>query len=149
MVCLRKDHPLAAKATLQVSDLQDNLTIIYHPQRHPEARVSLLELLGNAGVTLEDYLCASHPTEVQTLAKEGHGIAFIREGTLLEEGLITRRLAGVDWTVDTAVIYGNARHQCFGRTETLIRRWCRSILAIPLQALLRSQISPQVQIASR
>jgi len=114
VVCLRKDHPLAAKATLQVSDLQDNLTIICHPQGHPETRVHLLELLGNAGVTLEDYSCASHPSEVQTLAKEGHGIALIREGTLLEEGLITRRLAGVDWTVDTAVIYGNARHQCVG-----------------------------------
>ena len=57
--------------------------------------------MGNAGVTFEDYSCASHPSEVQTLAKEGHRIALIREGTLLEEGLITLRLAGVDWTVDT------------------------------------------------
>jgi DNA-binding transcriptional LysR family regulator len=110
VVCLRKDHALAAKAALQVSDLQDNLSIIYHPQRHPDAHERLLEMLGDAGVTLEDYSCASHPSEMQTLVKEGHGLALIREGTLLEEGLITRRLTGVDWTVDTAVIYRKQHH---------------------------------------
>lgn len=110
VVCLRKDHPLAVKAVLQVSDLQNNLSIIYHPQRHPDAHVRLLELLSDAGITLEDYSCASHPSEMLTLVKEGHGLALIREGTLLEEGLITRRLVDVDWTVDSAVIYHRQRH---------------------------------------
>lgn len=109
VVCLRKDHPLAAKASFVVSDLQSNLTIIYHPQRHPDAHVRLLELLGNVGVTLQDCSCASHPSEIQTLVREGHGLALIREGTALEEGLMTRRLSGVDWTVDTAVIYHKQR----------------------------------------
>lgn len=95
---------------LKVSDLQDNLRVIYHPQRHPDAHDRLMELLGDAGVTLEDYSCASHPSEIQTLVKEGHGLALIREGTLLEESLATRRLSGVDWTVDTAVIYHKQRH---------------------------------------
>ena len=124
VVCLRRDHPLAAKAALQVSDLQGNLTIIYHPQRHPDAHDRLLELLGGAGVTLQEYSCASHPSEMQTLVKEGHGFALIREGTLLEEGLVTRRLVEVDWTVDTAVIY-HKQH----RPETvpiLVRRLKRS-----------------------
>jgi DNA-binding transcriptional LysR family regulator len=125
VACLRKDHPLAAKAALQVSDLQDNLTIIYHPQRHPDAHVRLLELLGDAGVTLEDYSCASHPSEMQTLVKEGHGLALIREGTLLEEGLITRRLSGVDWTVDTAVIYHKQRHP--KTVPILVRRLKRGV----------------------
>jgi DNA-binding transcriptional LysR family regulator len=110
VVCLRRDHPLASKAVLQVSDLQDNLRVIYHPQRHPDAHDRLMELLGDAGVTLEDCSCASHPSEIQTLVKEGHGLALIREGTLLEDGLMTRRLSGVDWTVDTAVIYHKQRH---------------------------------------
>lgn len=125
VVCLRKDHPLAAKAMLQVSDLQDNLTIIYHPQRHLDAHVRLLELLGDAGVTLEDYSCASHPSEMQTLVKEGHGLALIREGTLLEGGLITRRLVGVDWTVDTAVVYHKQRHP--KTVPILVRRLKRSL----------------------
>jgi DNA-binding transcriptional LysR family regulator len=125
VVCLRKDHVFAAKAALQVSDLQDNLSIIYHPQRHPDAHVRLLELLGDAGVTLQEYSCASHPSEMQTLVKEGHGLALIREGTLLEEGLITRRLAGVDWTVDTAVIYHKQRRP--KTVPILVRRLKRSV----------------------
>lgn len=110
VVCLRKDHPLTAKAALQPSDLKGNLTIIYHPQRHPDAHARLLELLADAGITLEDHSCASHPSEVQALVKEGHGLALIREGTQLEESLTTRRVVGVDWTVDTAVIYHKQRH---------------------------------------
>jgi DNA-binding transcriptional LysR family regulator len=110
VVCLRKDHPLAAKAALEASDLQGNLTVIYHPKRHPDAHARLVELLGDAGVTLGEFSCASHPSEMQNLVKEGHGLALIREGTSLEEGLITRRLSGVDWTVDTAVIYHKHFH---------------------------------------
>ena len=125
VVCLRKDHPLAGKAVFQVSDLQGNLTIVYHPQRHPEAHARLLELLGDAGVTLEDYSCASHPSEMQTLVKEGHGLALIREGALLEEGLITRHLAGVDWTVDTAVIYHKQRR---AKTVPILVRMLKRII---------------------
>jgi DNA-binding transcriptional LysR family regulator len=125
VVCLRKDYPLAAKPVLQVSDLQDNLKVVYHPQRHPDAHVRLLELLGDAGVTLEEYSCASHPSEMQTLVKEGHGLALIREGTSLEEDLITRRLSGVDWTVDTAVIYRKQRHP--KTVPILVRMLKRSI----------------------
>jgi DNA-binding transcriptional LysR family regulator len=110
VVCLCRDHPLAAKSVLQASDLQDNLAVIYHPHRHPDAHLRLLELLSDAGVALGDYSCASHPSEMQNLVKEGHGLALIREGTALEEGLVTRRLSGVNWTVDTAVIYHKQRH---------------------------------------
>jgi len=125
VVCLRKEHPLAVKAVLQVPDLQNNLKVVYHPQRHPDAHVRLLELLGAAGVTLEDYSCASHPSEMQTLVKEGHGLALVREGTLLEEGLITRRLVGVDWTVDTAVVYHKQHHP--KTVPILVRRLKRSL----------------------
>ena len=110
VVCLRKDNPLTSKAALLPSDLQDNLTILYHPQRHPDAHARLLELLSDVGVSIDEFSRASHPSEMQALVKEGHGLALIREGTLLEEGLTTRPILGVDWTVDTAVIYHKQRH---------------------------------------
>jgi hypothetical protein len=47
---------------------------------------------------------------MQTLVKGGHGFALIREGTNLDEELTTRPIAGVDWTVDTALIYHKVRH---------------------------------------
>jgi hypothetical protein len=47
---------------------------------------------------------------MQTLVKGGHGFALIREGTTLDEELLARPIAGVDWTVDTALIYHKLRH---------------------------------------
>jgi hypothetical protein len=47
---------------------------------------------------------------MQMLVKDGHGFTLIREGTALDDELTTRPIAGVDWTVDTAVIYHKQRH---------------------------------------
>jgi DNA-binding transcriptional LysR family regulator len=110
VVCLRRDDPLAAKASLSANNLQDNLAVLYHPQRHPDAHERLQELLREAGVQIEDSSFASHPSEIQALVKEGHGMALIREGTTLDEDLTTRPIAGVEWTVDTALIYHKERH---------------------------------------
>lgn len=126
VVCLRKDDPLAAKVAVQTSDLQHKLGIFYHPHRHPEAHARLLELLSNAGISVTEYSRASHPSEMQTLVKEGHGLALVREGILLEEGLTTRPILGVSWTIDTAVIYHKQHHP--KTVPILVRRLKRMIL---------------------
>jgi len=110
VVCLRKDHVLARKTTLQPADLESNLTVLYHPHRQPEAHARQLEQLNEVGIEIEEYSRASHPSELQMLVKEGHGFTLIREGTTLDEALTTRRVAGVHWTVDTAVIYHRHRY---------------------------------------
>jgi DNA-binding transcriptional LysR family regulator len=110
VVCLRRDSPLVQKAALQVSDLQENLTVLYHPLRHPEAHERLLELLHHAGLRIEEYSSASHPSEMQLLVKEGHGVTLVREGTPLDEQLTTRSILGVDWTVSTAIAFHRHRH---------------------------------------
>jgi DNA-binding transcriptional LysR family regulator len=69
VACLRRDNPLARKAALKTADLQDNLSVLYHPQRHPEAHERLLELLDDAGVRIEEYSRASNPSEMQMLVK--------------------------------------------------------------------------------
>lgn len=110
VVCLRRDSPLVQKAALQVSDLQENLTVLYHPLRHPEEHERLLELLHHAGLRIEEYSSASHPSEMQLLVKEGHGVTLVREGTPLDEQLTTRSILGVDWTVSTAIAFHRHRH---------------------------------------
>jgi DNA-binding transcriptional LysR family regulator len=110
VVCLRRDNPLAQKPALSVADLQENLTVLYHPQRHPDAHEMLLELLVDAGVKIDEYSIASHPSEMQLLVKEGYGFTLIREGTPLDDELTIRPIAGVDWTVKTAVIYHKQQH---------------------------------------
>jgi DNA-binding transcriptional LysR family regulator len=102
VVCLRQDHPLAAKAALAPADLQEHLTILYHER--------LLELLAEAGLKIDEYSRASHPIEIQELVKQGYGFALIREGTVLDNELVTRPIVGVDWTVDTAIVYNKLNH---------------------------------------
>ncbi len=110
VACLRKDHALALKATLDASDLQNNLAVFCRPQWHPDAHQQLLQFLASVGITVKEYSFASHPSEMQTLVKEGYGFALIQEGSPLDEELTTRPIAGVDWAVETAVVYHRERH---------------------------------------
>jgi DNA-binding transcriptional LysR family regulator len=110
VACLRRDSPLAKKPVLNTTDLQQNLTVLYHPRRHPDAHEMLLESLADAGVKIDEFSLASHPSEMQMLVKEGFGFTLIREGTPLDDELTTRPIAGVNWAVNTAVIYHQQRH---------------------------------------
>lgn len=110
VVCLRKDSPLAQYPALLAKDLRDHLSILYHPKRHPAAHERLVELLRSVDIQIEQYSRASHPSEMQALVREGFGVTLIPEGTMLDERLTTRPVAGVDWTVDTALIYHKQRH---------------------------------------
>jgi DNA-binding transcriptional LysR family regulator len=147
VVCLRKDHPLASKNVLQPLDLQNKLTILYHPLRHPKAHTRLLELLGDAGIEIENYSRASHPTEMQTLVKDGYGLALIREGTSLENELTTRPVAGVDWTVDTVVIYHHENHP--KTIPVLVRQFKRDLRKNGKQTVSMLQKLPQASRKDR
>jgi DNA-binding transcriptional LysR family regulator len=128
VVCMRRDSQLAEKAAIKVGDLQGNLTILYHPNRHPEAHARLMELLHDVGLQIEEYSSGSHPTEMQALVKDGYGMALIREGMLLDEALTTRRILGVDWTVDMAVVYHRERHP---KTIPILVRKLRKMAQAP------------------
>lgn len=138
VVCLRKDHALARKAILQPADLEGNLTVLYHSHRHPDAHTRQLEQLNEVGIEVEEYSRASHPSELQMLVKEGHGFTLIREGTVLDELLTTRRVIGVNWTVDTAVIYH--RHR-FPKTIPILIKQLRRELAKEQKRAPANQIS--------
>jgi len=105
VVCLPSDHPLAKKTALSAADLTRNLTVFQRPAQHPEAHRRLRELLTELGVEFEEQALSSHPQDMLDVVKGGDGFALLREGTPLMEGLTTRPILGVDWTVDTAVVY--------------------------------------------
>jgi len=146
VVCLRKDNPLAGKAALQPTDLDGNLAVFYHPQRDPAAHGRLLELLAAAGVKAEGYSRASNPSEMLMLVKEGYGITLIREGAILDEELTTRPIAGVDWTVGTAVIYHRQRHP---KTIPILVKQLRKQLAKNAPATAQDMVSAVVKAATR
>jgi len=128
VACLRADHPLAEKTAVLPADLQDNLAILNHPQRHPGAHARLLELLGKAGVQIDEFSRASHPTDLQSLVKAGYGLALISERAALEDGLTTRPVSGVDWAVDTAFVYNKQLHP---KTIPMLARHLKRRLAVP------------------
>ena len=105
VACLPADHPLAKKTALNALDLSQNLTVFRHPSQHPEAHERLRELLAELGVEFEEHSHTSHPHEMQEVVKTGDGFALLREGTPLIDGLVTRPILGVDWTVDTAMVF--------------------------------------------
>jgi DNA-binding transcriptional LysR family regulator len=105
VVCLPADHELARKPALSAADLTRNLTVFRHPAQHPEAHERLRELLAELGVEFEEHSHTSHPQEMQEAVQRREGFALLREGTPLLEGLITRSIQGVEWTVDTAFVF--------------------------------------------
>lgn len=111
VVCLREDHALAQKPLLTTGDLQGKLSIVYHPQRHPQGHELLLSQLATAGLVLDQFSRVSSPLEMQLLVREGYGLALIPERTPLQPELTVRRLLGANWTIDTALIYPKARHR--------------------------------------
>ncbi len=110
VVCLRRDHELAKKMVFQPADLKGNLTILYHPQRHPHAYQRHRDWLRQVGVEVEHYSRANHPIELRELVKQGYGFALIREGSKVDDDLTTRPIDGVDWKVSIAIVYNKQRH---------------------------------------
>jgi len=128
VACLPSDHPCAIKATLQPSDLQENLAVFYDPQQHPLAHDELKERLVQIGVIVKEFSRASHPTEMCELVKQGYGFALIREGSVSDPKLVTRPIAGVDWTVETAIIYNQQQHL---KTVPVLVRHLKNRLTAP------------------
>lgn len=129
VACVPRHHPCATKPALQPSDLQENLAIFYDPRRHPLAHEELVHMLAAIGVRIDDYSRASHPTEMHELVRQGYGFSLIREGSALDSELITRPIASVDWTVDTAIVYKKQSHL---RTIPVLVRHLKRYLAAPL-----------------
>ena len=105
VVCLPETHRLAKNVAISPDDLQGMLTIFRQPSQHPAAHDRLLKMLKDIGITVEDHSHISHPIEAMKLVKEGYGFALVREGTAMESGLVTKRIMGLDWTVDTVMVF--------------------------------------------
>jgi DNA-binding transcriptional LysR family regulator len=110
VVCLRHDDPRLLRAALRPVDLQGTPAIFYDPERHPEVHQELLGFLASVGVRVDQYSRASHPSEVQSLVNDGHGYALIRKGTPLHPDVVARHVAGVDWAIDTQVVYRKSEY---------------------------------------
>jgi DNA-binding transcriptional LysR family regulator len=139
VVCMKSDDPLSKLKELTPADLGSKLTIFREPKQHPEAHERLMEMLDKAGISSDIASTNKTPHDLQWMVESGSGCALIPEGSHLQDGLVTRPIAGVTWTVDSALIVGRSKSQ---KTLPLLvkelRRRFRALAKLPPAKPVRS-----------
>jgi DNA-binding transcriptional LysR family regulator len=104
-VCMRSDDTLANRARLDIQEVADRIKIFRDPELHPLAHSRLVEMFSDVGIPLHLEHSARTSSDIQWMVKGGYGLALVDQLSPLESGLITRPIAGVNWTVDTAFVH--------------------------------------------
>jgi DNA-binding transcriptional LysR family regulator len=139
VACMRADDPLAHLKEIPPSELQAKLTIFREPKQHPEAHRRLMEILAEVGVEGDVVSRNKTPLDLQWMVGSGSGYALIREGSDLQAGLVTRPIAGVTWTVDSALILGTANsHRTMPQVVKEMRKRLRLQASLPPRKPVRS-----------
>ena len=95
VVCMKSDDPLSKLKEITPADLGSKLTIFREPKQHPEAHERLMEMLDHAGISSDIASTNKTPHDLQWMVESGRGCALIPEGSHLQDGLVTRPIAGV------------------------------------------------------
>ena len=103
-ICMRNDDPLAERDAIPASALNGKLGIFAYQRHHPTAYAHLVGMLGEVGITPRPSKPTMNIEHIQWLVKEGVCYALLRANRPLLNGLVNRPIAGVDWTIDSALI---------------------------------------------
>ena len=123
VLCMRADDPLASQAAISLHDAAPRIRIFRDPEVHPSAHARLLEMFSDAGIPLHLSNSAATPADMQWMVKEGYGLALIDQLSPLESGLVTRPIARVHWTADTALVWSKTcSHIALPLIEKLIKQ---------------------------
>lgn len=104
VVCMRADDPLASRSQLDIHEVAPRIKIFRDPELHPEAHSRLAEMFAEVDIPLHLASSAATPADIQWMVKENYGLALIDQLSPVEPGLVTRPIAGVHWTADTAFV---------------------------------------------
>lgn len=104
VLCMRRDDPLASHAQIDIQQAAPRITIFRDPELHPSAHSRLAEMFTEAGISLDLANSAATPSDMQWMVKETGRLALIDQLAPLDSGLITRPIAGLNWTADTAFV---------------------------------------------
>jgi hypothetical protein len=136
---MKSDDPLSKLKEISPADLGSKLTIFREPKQHPEAHERLMEMLDRAGISSDIASTNKTPHDLQWMVESGRGCALIPERSHLQNGLVTRPIVGVTWTVDSALIVGRSKSQ---KTLPLLvkelRRRFRALAKLPPAKPVRS-----------
>jgi DNA-binding transcriptional LysR family regulator len=104
LISMKSDDPMAEFDAIPPSALNGKLSIFSYQRYHPAAYAYLLEALEVRGITLRPCQPTMNLEHVQWLVKEGYCYALVRASRPVLNGLVTRAIAGIEWTIDTALI---------------------------------------------
>lgn len=136
---MKSDDPLSKLKELTPLDLGLKLTTFREPKQHPEAHKRLMEMLDIAGVGSNIISVNRTLSDLQWMVESGRGCALIQEGTHLQDGLVTRPIAGVTWTVDGALVVGRSKsHKTLPGLVKELRWRFRSLSKLPPTKPVRS-----------
>ena len=139
VVCMRADDPISKLKEITPADLGSKLTIFREPKQHPEAHDRLIEMLNEVGIRILVANTIKSPHELQWMVESSYSYALIPEGSALQKGLVTRPIAGVTWTVDSALVLGRSTTQkTLPRLIKELRRRCRLQAKLPPAKPVRS-----------
>lgn len=103
-VLMRTDDPLASEESVPIAALDNKLSIFTYQKHHPVAYERLIGMFAEFGVNIRPCNPTTNIDHVQWMVKEGGCYSLIRIGRPLVNGLTSRPIAEVDWTIDTALV---------------------------------------------
>lgn len=132
VVCMRSDDPLTEYDAVPAAALDNKLKIFAYQRHHPAAYLDLVERLKEMNVTLRTCKPTLNLDHVQWMVREGACYSFIRVGRPLLNGLVTRPIAGAEWTIDSALVsrIGN-RHPALSLFIRELNKHFRQTTQIP------------------
>ncbi len=105
VVCLCKDDPLAGYGEIPPAALNGRLAIFSDPRHHPLAHQKLLKMLEEQRIEPRMFNPTFNSEHVQWMVREKLCLALIPQHEVLHEDLISKPIQGVEWTIDSAVVY--------------------------------------------
>ncbi|MCU1223900.1 MAG: Chromosome initiation inhibitor [Edaphobacter sp.] len=105
VVCMAANDPLAAQVQVDIHEIAPRLKVFRDPELHPAAHSRLVELFNEVGISLSVANSGRTPSDIQWMVKANCGLALIDQLLPLDAGLVTRPIAGVNWTADTAFVH--------------------------------------------
>lgn len=104
VVCMRNNDPLADYEAIPAAVLNEKISIFTYQRHHPAAYTRLVEMFKEHGIIPRPCKPTMNIDHVQWMVKEGICYSLIRAGRPLVSGLVSRPIAGIDWTIDSALI---------------------------------------------
>jgi len=103
VVCMR-DARLAQHEEVPPAALNGMLGIFSDPRHHPKAHERLLEMLDEQGIEPKFTNPTFNSEHVQWMVRTRLCLALISASEVVQEGLTTRPIQGVRWTIDSALV---------------------------------------------